>query len=104
MQHSRSFISEEAVFISNGKSGRGKAAIAADWKKFYDAPRAPFSWKPDLVEVLAVGQRSPTRPVPFPIRTEKSSRGLTPRGASKRRESGALCSTAGSEVCNCPKP
>lgn len=50
-----SFISEEAVFISGGKPVRGKAAIAADWKKFYDAPRAPFSWKPDLVEVLPSG-------------------------------------------------
>ncbi len=38
-----------------GKPVRGKAAIAADWKKFYDSPRAPFSWKPDLVEVLPSG-------------------------------------------------
>lgn len=50
-----SFIAEEAVFINGGKPVRGKPAIAADWKKFYVSPRAPFSWKPDLVEVLPSG-------------------------------------------------
>src|SRR5678815_721546 len=30
-----SFVSEEAVFISGGRPVRGRAAIAADWKKFY---------------------------------------------------------------------
>ena len=51
-----SFISDEAVFISGGKPVRGKQAIAADWKKFYDSQSAPFSWKPDLVEVLPSGK------------------------------------------------
>lgn len=50
-----SYVAEEAVFINGGKPLRGKATIGAYWKRFYTAPTAPFSWKPDLVEVLASG-------------------------------------------------
>jgi ketosteroid isomerase-like protein len=48
-------IAEEAVFLNAGKPLRGRDAIAAYWKQFYVAPAAPFSWKPDLVEVLPSG-------------------------------------------------
>jgi len=50
-----SFLSDEAVFMPDGAPLRGKAAVAAAWKRFYDAPAAPFSWEPDRVEVLDSG-------------------------------------------------
>ncbi|MBC7940141.1 MAG: nuclear transport factor 2 family protein [Chitinophagaceae bacterium] len=50
-----SFVAEEAVFLNGGKPLRGKAAIGDFWKRLYTAPTAPFSWKPDLVEVLPSG-------------------------------------------------
>jgi ketosteroid isomerase-like protein len=46
-----SFIAEDAVFINSGQPLRGKAAILAHWKKFFDGAAAPFSWRPELVEV-----------------------------------------------------
>ena len=49
------FLSDEAVFFAGSRALRGKAAIAAAWKPFYDAPAAPFSWAPDNVEVLDSG-------------------------------------------------
>ena len=49
------FIAEDAVFLNGGKPLRGKAAIGEYWKRFYAGPAAPFSWKPDLVEVLESG-------------------------------------------------
>ncbi|MBU6436059.1 MAG: nuclear transport factor 2 family protein [Betaproteobacteria bacterium] len=49
------FLSDEAVFMSGEQPLRGKAAVAAAWKRFYAAPRAPFSWRPERVEVLASG-------------------------------------------------
>ena len=49
------FLSDEAVFFAGPRALRGKAAIAAAWKPFYDAPAAPFSWTPDNVEVLDSG-------------------------------------------------
>lgn len=50
-----SFIAEEAVFLMGGKPLRGKAAVVEYWKRFYTGPKAPFSWKPDRVQVLDSG-------------------------------------------------
>ena len=50
-----SFLADETVFMGR-KTLRGKAAVAADWKRFYDGARAPFSWKPERVEVLDSGR------------------------------------------------
>ena len=50
-----SFIADEAVFLSGGKPLRGKRAVVAAWKRFYTSPKAPFSWRPDHVEVLDSG-------------------------------------------------
>jgi ketosteroid isomerase-like protein len=50
-----SFLSDEAVFFSGPTPLRGKAAVAAGWKRFFDAKEAPFSWEPASVEVLDSG-------------------------------------------------
>jgi len=50
-----SFLSEQACFFGGGQVLRGKAAVAAGWKAYFDAAGAPFSWEPDQVEVLADG-------------------------------------------------
>jgi len=51
-----SFLADEAVFYSGPKKPlRGKDAVAAAWKKFYEKAEAPFSWEPDDVEVLDSG-------------------------------------------------
>jgi ketosteroid isomerase-like protein len=49
------FVSDEAVFINGGKPLRGRAAVGEHWKRFYTEAAAPFSWKPDLVQVLDSG-------------------------------------------------
>jgi len=50
-----SFLSEEAVFFSGPTPLRGKAAVAANWKRFYAEKEAPFRWEPAGVEVLDSG-------------------------------------------------
>lgn len=50
-----SFLSEETVFFSGPEPLRGKAAVTAFWKRFYEKPAAPFSWQPDRVEALDSG-------------------------------------------------
>ena len=48
------FVSEEAVFL--GRTAlRGRAAVAAGWKAYFEGAKAPFSWAPDRVEVIAAG-------------------------------------------------
>lgn len=50
-----SFVADEAVFLNGGKPLRGRSAVVEYWKRFYAGPKAPFSWKPDRVQVLDSG-------------------------------------------------
>jgi len=47
-----SFVSAEAVFFNGNTPLRGRDAVAEGWASFFDGDDAPFSWHPDLVEVL----------------------------------------------------
>jgi len=52
------FISEEAIFLGNEGGTeilRGRRAIAEAWKPYFDGAQAPFSWEPDLVQVVDSG-------------------------------------------------
>ena len=51
-----SFLSEEAVFLGGGGARRGKAAVVEAWARYFEGPDAPFSWKPETVEVLDSGR------------------------------------------------
>ena len=47
-------VSQEAVFMG-ARVLRGRQEIVDAWKAFFDGPNPPFSWEPDLVEVLDSG-------------------------------------------------
>ena len=51
-----SFLADDAVFINGGKPLRGKPSVVAHWQRFYAGPRAPFSWKPDIIELSEAGR------------------------------------------------
>jgi ketosteroid isomerase-like protein len=48
-------LADDTVFWGGKGVNRGKAAVAADWKRFFNGPAAPFSWSPAEVEVLSSG-------------------------------------------------
>jgi ketosteroid isomerase-like protein len=48
-------LADDTVFFGGKGVLRGKAAVAADWKRFFNGPAAPFSWSPAEVEVLESG-------------------------------------------------
>lgn len=50
-----SLLADDTVFFGGQGVMRGKSAVAAGWKRFFDGPSAPFSWQPAEVEVLASG-------------------------------------------------
>ena len=50
------FISPEAIFFDGPAPLRGREAIGAGWRAFFEGAKAPFSWEPDLVEVLESGE------------------------------------------------
>lgn len=49
------FISQEAVFVSEAKSLRGRQQVIDGWRKLYEGASAPFSWEPRTIEVLDSG-------------------------------------------------
>lgn len=46
------FIADDAVFVNGGQALRGKPAILAHWKRFFESAAAPFSWAPEVAEVV----------------------------------------------------
>jgi ketosteroid isomerase-like protein len=49
------FISPEAIFFAGNEPLEGREVIVQAWAAFFEGPTAPFSWHPDLVEVLESG-------------------------------------------------
>lgn len=49
------YLSREAVFMAGGDALRGKAAVLAGWRRYYDGGQPPFSWEPQQVEVVESG-------------------------------------------------
>jgi len=49
------WLSEHAIFYGGAAPLIGKAAVAAEWKAFFDAAQVPFSWSPDRIDVLHDG-------------------------------------------------
>jgi len=98
-----SFLAEDAIFSPGPNALRGKAAVAAGWKKFYEGGNAPFSWEPDKVEVLASGALAySSGPVYGPegkqIARFNSVWRLEPDGKWR------IVFDSGEDVCNCAKP
>lgn len=50
-----SFLSPEAIFFSGETVLRGSEQVAANWKPYFEPAEAPFSWRPETVEVLDSG-------------------------------------------------
>lgn len=50
------FVADDAVFLNGGWPLRGKVAVLAHWARFFEGAQAPFSWRPELVEVLETGR------------------------------------------------
>lgn len=51
----KSFLAEDAIFLSGTNALKGAEAVADAWKSLYEKPEAPFSWMPETVEVVESG-------------------------------------------------
>lgn len=49
------FLADETIFFSGKTPLRGRQAVAEDWKRYYERPESPFSWEPEMVQVLDSG-------------------------------------------------
>lgn len=50
-----SFLSPESIFFAGNRPLRGIDEIRAAWAPFFEGPTPPFSWHPDVVEVVDSG-------------------------------------------------
>ncbi len=49
------FVALDAIFVGPRDTLRGRPAVVAGWRPFFEGPVAPFSWSPGAVEVLESG-------------------------------------------------
>lgn len=96
-----SFLAEDTVFFSGREPLRGKAAVAAWWtQRFFASPQAPFSWKPQKVEVLQEGRLAmSTGPVFDP-----SGKPVGSFTSVWRQEAPGVWRIIFDNGCNCPPP
>ena len=95
-------LSEETIFFSGPKPLHGKAEVAAFWKKFYEKPEAPFSWRPETVEVLDSGNLALTSGPVF----DPSGKKFATFTSIWRQESPGVWRIVfdkGNPECDCPK-
>lgn len=52
----KTFLSDEAIFLSGDQADRGSQAVAERWAAYYEGAEAPFSWSPETVVVLESGR------------------------------------------------
>ena len=94
------FLARETVFISNGNATRGAIAVAERWKRFFDGAKAPFSWAPEVVEVLDSGTLAMTQ---GPVRDPDGKRIGTFNSVWRRESSGEwkIVLDNGCPACDC---
>jgi ketosteroid isomerase-like protein len=96
------YVALDAVFFGRQGPLRGRAAVLAGWRPFFDGPAAPFSWSPANVEVLESGTLAlSTGPVRDPtgrqIGTFNSIWRRDPDGKWR------VVFDKGCPVCDCPR-
>lgn len=94
------FVSPEAVFFNQQEAVRGKAAIVDSWKPLFDGPKPPFSWRPEVVEVLASGNLALTS---GPVEDSEGRRVGTFNSIWRREADGSwkVVYDKGCSVCKC---
>jgi ketosteroid isomerase-like protein len=98
-----SFLSDETIFFSGAKALRGKQQVADAWKRFYDGPAAPFSWQPEVVEVLDSGTLALSS---GPVRNPQGKLVATFTSIWRQEAPGTwrIIFDKGNAVCDCAKP
>ena len=96
------FLAPEAIFFAGAKPLRGKQAVVDAWKPFYDTPAAPFSWKPETVEVLDSGNLALSS---GPVFDPSGKRVATFTSIWRMEAPGVwrIVFDKGNEVCDCAK-
>ena len=96
------FLSDDTIFFTSTKALHGKQEVADFWRRFYDKPDAPFSWKPEQVEVLQSGTLALSS---GPVYDAAGKNFATYTSIWRQEAPGVwrIIFDKGNEVCDCPK-
>jgi ketosteroid isomerase-like protein len=96
------FLSDEAVFLSGPAPLRGKAQVAAYWKRWFEAKEAPFSWEPAEALVLDSGTLALST---GPVRNPAGKRFATFTSVWRLEAPGAwrIVLDKGEDFCDCAR-
>jgi len=94
-----SFLADDAIFVSGTQPLRGKAAVAAAWKRYFEGP-TPFSWRPETVVVLDDGSLAQTK---GPVHDPAGKVIAEFRSTWRRETSGEWKVVFDDGACACPK-
>lgn len=94
------YVAEDAVFFGSKSALRGKSAVVEGWKSLYEGPQAPFSWKPETVEVLDSGKLAHSS---GPVLDPQGQRVGTFNSIWRRKNDGSweVVFDKGCDACNC---
>ena len=98
----KTFIDDEAIFFSGNKVLTGKTQVTSVWQGYFVSALAPFSWQPDIVEVLESGNLAlSSGPVFDP--QGKVVGGYNSIWRRDRSGQWRIIFDKGTEVCDCEK-
>lgn len=95
-----SFLADETIFFSGDTPLRGRQTVADTWKAYYEQADAPFSWEPEIVQVLDSGALALSS---GPVFDPEGKRVATFNSVWRLESDGQwrIVFDKGSAVCNC---
>lgn len=94
------FIAPDAVFMDGTEASRGAEAVVAGWRDLFKGTAAPFSWEPEVIEVLPTGQLALSS---GPVHNAKGERTGTFHSVWRRERDGTWRIVL-DHGCSCAKP
>jgi ketosteroid isomerase-like protein len=96
-----SMIAPDVIWLADVPL-RGPAAVLKNWQKFFDAPTAPFTWAPEIVEVQEGGKLALST---GPVTNAEGKRVGTYTSIWRREKSGEwlIIFDRGCPYCDCQK-
>jgi ketosteroid isomerase-like protein len=96
-----SMIAPDVIWLAD-KPLRGPTEVLTNWQKFFDAPKAPFSWAPEIVEVQEGGKLALST---GPVTNAEGKRVGTYTSIWRREKSGKwlIIFDRGCPSCDCQK-
>ena len=97
------YVATDAIFFGGRQPSRGRGEVVAAWSAFFVGPAAPFSWRPQTIEVLASGDLALSSGPVF----DPSGKQVSTFNSIWRREADGrwrVVFDKGCPSCNCPPP